>query len=108
MRIVYLGNNLTGLNVLRWLVEQNESIVGLGVHPDERAKHKKEMIAVSSLASTQIFDGSDINQLLCGITFFKVNTINYSNIFCTMIGTLQGLLHPLEGTMLYIWPHLLK
>lgn len=62
MRIVYLGNNLTGLNVLRWLVEQNESIVGLGVHPDERAKYKNEMIAVSSLASTQIFDGSGINQ----------------------------------------------
>jgi len=41
MRIVYLGNNLTGLNVLKLLVDQNEAIVGLGVHPDERAKYKK-------------------------------------------------------------------
>jgi len=62
MRIVYLGNNLTGLNVLKWLVKQNESIVGLAVHPDERAKYKGEMIATSGLESTQIFDGSRINR----------------------------------------------
>ncbi len=62
MRIVYLGNNLAGLNVLKLLVDQGESIVGLGVHPDERAKYKSEIIAVSGLESTQIFDGSSINQ----------------------------------------------
>ena len=62
MRIVYLGNNLTGLNVLKWLVEQNESIVGLTVHPDESAKYKNEIITTSGLEGTQIFDGGSINQ----------------------------------------------
>lgn len=62
MRIVYLGNNLTGLNVLRWLVERNELIVGLGVHPDDSAKYKSEIIAASGIDRKQVFDGSRINK----------------------------------------------
>jgi methionyl-tRNA formyltransferase len=62
MRIVYLGNNLTGLNVLKWLVGRNELIVGLAVHPDERAKYKNEIITTSGLKNTQIFNGNCINR----------------------------------------------
>jgi len=62
MKILYLGNNLTGLNVLEWLIEQGESIVGVSIHPDERAKYKNEIIAASRLSSKKIFDGSSINR----------------------------------------------
>lgn len=77
MRIIYLGNNLTGLNVLRWLIKEGESVVGLGVHHDGSDKYEREIIAVSGLKKDKIFDGGKINEpeIIEKIAFLKPDII---------------------------------
>lgn len=62
MRILYLGNNRVGRQVLRWLKEQREEIVGLVVHPPEKQKHGAEIIRESGLDAQNIFDGSILDK----------------------------------------------
>lgn len=49
MRILYLGNNRVGYEVLRWLKSQGADIVGLVVHPPEKQMHGEEIIATADL-----------------------------------------------------------
>lgn len=60
MRILYLGNNWTGWQVLKWLVEQEEQIVGLVVHPPSRQKYTDEILATVRLPPDRIFYGNDL------------------------------------------------
>ncbi len=62
MKILYFGNNRIGLEVLKWLKETGEEIVGLVVHPEERQKFGKEIIEVSGLSEDRIFDGSKLRE----------------------------------------------
>jgi len=62
IRILYMGNNLAGLEVLKWLKDRNENIVGLVVHPPEKRKYGEEIIHTSGLPSEFIFSGVEINQ----------------------------------------------
>jgi len=57
MRIIYMGNNWVGWQILEWLVKEKEEIIGLVVHPDERAKYRKEILECVSLPSKCIWDG---------------------------------------------------
>jgi methionyl-tRNA formyltransferase len=58
MRILFLGNNRLGWQVLQWLKQQNEEIVGLVIHPPHEQRFAAEIISVSGLAAEQVFDGS--------------------------------------------------
>jgi methionyl-tRNA formyltransferase len=62
MRILYLGNNWVGFQVLKWLKEQGEEVIGLILHPPELRKYGEEIINISGVDSSCIFDGSLIYQ----------------------------------------------
>jgi len=62
MRILYLGNNWLGYQILKWLKEQEEEVVGLVVHPKGKGKYRDEIIKCSALGQDAIFDGSQLNQ----------------------------------------------
>lgn len=62
MKILYFGNNQVGLEVLKWLKEKGEDIVGVVVHPAEKAKSGNEIIEISGLPEDKIFDGSTLRE----------------------------------------------
>ncbi len=57
-RLFCLGNNWVALQVLQWLKEQREEVVGLGVHTAENRTFAREIIEASELEDAHIFDGS--------------------------------------------------
>jgi methionyl-tRNA formyltransferase len=60
MRILYLGNNLLGVKVLAWLKAREENIVGMVVHPPEKAKYRQELIDL--VQGGPVWDGSTLRQ----------------------------------------------
>lgn len=61
MKILYFGNNTLGRDVLEWLIFQGEEIVGLVLNPESRRKNANDMIRLSGLPSSLIFDGSRLD-----------------------------------------------
>lgn len=62
MRILFLGNNWVGWQVVQWLREQDEQIVGLVIHPPQRRKFGDEIIRSAQVNSECVFDGSQLHQ----------------------------------------------
>jgi methionyl-tRNA formyltransferase len=62
MRILFLGNNWVGWQIVRWLREEGEQIVGLVVHPPHRSKFRDEIILGAQVSSGHIFNGSQLHQ----------------------------------------------
>jgi methionyl-tRNA formyltransferase len=62
MRILFLGNNWVGWQVMEWLQERDEQVVGLVIHPPEKQKYDDEIVDSVQLDPSCIFDGSRINQ----------------------------------------------
>jgi len=62
MRILFLGNNWVGWQIVRWLREQDEQIVGLVVHPPHRSKFRDEIIRSAHVRPECVFDGSRLHQ----------------------------------------------
>jgi methionyl-tRNA formyltransferase len=62
MRILFLGNNWVGFQVLKWLKEQNEQIIGLVMHPPEKRRYGEEIVKTAQLNFEHIFDGSELRQ----------------------------------------------
>jgi len=62
MRVLYLGNNWVGWQVLKWLKEQGEEIVGVVIHPTNKQKYASEILKVAALPSARIFDGSRLHR----------------------------------------------
>lgn len=62
MRILFLGNNWVGWQVLKWLKEQNEQIVGLVIHPPGKRKYGNEILDCAQVNPECIFDGSQLHQ----------------------------------------------
>jgi len=62
MRIFFLGNNWVGWQVLKWLKEQNEQIVGVAIHPLGKRKCGDEIIDCAQVSPEHIFDGAQIHQ----------------------------------------------
>jgi methionyl-tRNA formyltransferase len=56
MRVLFLGNNWLGWQVLRWLKEQHEEIAGLVLHPPQRRRYGEELSAEAD--AVPVFDGS--------------------------------------------------
>lgn len=61
MRVLYLGNNRLGLDVLSWLVDR-EDIVGLVINSPTKQKLVTEIVTVSRLSNDRIFLGADLEQ----------------------------------------------
>lgn len=61
MRILYLGNNWTGWQILRWLKSNNNQIVGLVLHSPDGQKYGKEIIKTAGVDSSNIFFGSELH-----------------------------------------------
>ena len=62
MRILYLGNNWLGWQVLKWLKEQGEDIVGLVVHPPGKQRYAGELLAEAGLPAAGIFEATRLNE----------------------------------------------
>jgi methionyl-tRNA formyltransferase len=63
MRVLFLGNNRTGLNALLRLKRQPEDeLVGLVVHPPERAKNREEILAAAELPTDRVFNGAELGE----------------------------------------------
>jgi methionyl-tRNA formyltransferase len=62
MRILFLGNNWVGWQIVSWLKEQGEEIVGVVSHPQERSKYGEEIIHTANVAHACVFDGSRLRQ----------------------------------------------
>jgi methionyl-tRNA formyltransferase len=61
MRIFCLCNNWLGWQALKWLRQQDDSIVGLAIHPQARAKYADE-IRGEAPAECPVFDGSTLTE----------------------------------------------
>jgi len=62
LRILFLGNNWVGWQIARWLIQQQENIVGLVLHPPSKRKYGEEILRDTAVNSTNIFDGSKLQQ----------------------------------------------
>lgn len=62
MRILLLGNNWVGWKVASWLMEQEEEIVGLVIHPHHRRKYGEEIMESAGVGPARIFDGSQLRR----------------------------------------------
>ncbi len=63
MRLIVLCNNWTGWQVLRWLVDQREQVVGVVVHPARSAKHRDEIVGEARrVECASVFDGDQLDR----------------------------------------------
>lgn len=62
MRILFLGNNWLGWQVVRWLAGRGEEIVGLVVHPPGRQKFTQEIVDSVNVDPPHVFTGSELHQ----------------------------------------------
>jgi len=55
VRILFLGNNWLGWQVLKWLKETGREIVGIVIHPEEKQKYAMEILQAADLPPERIF-----------------------------------------------------
>ncbi|MFX0142252.1 MAG: methionyl-tRNA formyltransferase [Candidatus Hodarchaeota archaeon] len=60
LKIIFFGNNRVALEVLKYLKQEKENIVGLVVHPDSRAKYKSEILEV--FPKKVVFEGDKLKE----------------------------------------------
>ena len=61
MKILFLGNNWLGWQVLKWLKETGREIVGLVIHPEEKRKYADEILRTASLPEERVFLATELN-----------------------------------------------
>ena len=57
MRVLYLANNRIGLDCLKVLLEQGDTLAGLVVHPAGKGKFRDEILALAGLPPERVFSG---------------------------------------------------
>jgi len=62
MRILFMGNNWVAWQVIRYLTELNENIVGLVIHPEDKQRYGKEIVDSANIDPSRIFDGSNLRE----------------------------------------------
>ncbi len=55
MRILFLGNNWLGWQVLKWLKETDREVVGIVIHPEEKQKYTREIIETAGLPAERVY-----------------------------------------------------
>ncbi len=73
MKILFMGNNWLGWQILCWLQEVGEEITGLVLHPDHKQKYGKEIKESASLPPERIFDGSRLRE---PVTLNAIKSLN--------------------------------
>jgi len=96
MRVVYFGNSRVGLDVLRWLVDQPDELVGLVVHPAESAKFRDVIIAASGLAADRVFNAPDLRD---SATVDRIANLNADIGFSSYFGYI------LRAKMIDLFPY---
>lgn len=61
MRILYFSNNRLGWRIGEWLRDAGEDIVGLVLHPPERAKFSDRLIEATGVPPDRIFDATKLS-----------------------------------------------
>lgn len=62
MRVVCFINNRVGYEVLRWLTENSEDVVGIVVHPAHKAKFSDEILGIADAHRLPVLDGSRLKE----------------------------------------------
>jgi len=62
MRILFMGNNWVAWQVIRYLTELNENIVGLVIHPEDKQRYARELVESANIDPSRIFDGSNLRK----------------------------------------------
>lgn len=63
MKVLFLGNNRVGRDILIWLLEQTaDEVVGVVLHPEQRRKHGEEMCKLAHLHQIPVISGNNLNQ----------------------------------------------
>ncbi len=62
MRILYMGNNWLGWQILTWLQDQGETIAGLVLHPPDKRKYGLELLACARQSGIPVFDAAKLRQ----------------------------------------------
>ncbi len=60
MRIFFLGNNRLGHQVLSWLRQRREEIVGMALHPESRRSFGPQILEAADLPPERVFDASKL------------------------------------------------
>jgi methionyl-tRNA formyltransferase len=60
LRILTLANNRVGLGAVELLRRDGTEIAGLVVHPEDRARHRAEIIQAAGVPADRIFDGATL------------------------------------------------
>jgi Trk K+ transport system NAD-binding subunit len=55
MRILFMGNNWVAWQVIRYLTELNENIVGLVLHPEDKQRYAKEIVESTNIDPLHCF-----------------------------------------------------
>jgi len=62
MKLFVFGNNEIAWRVIQWLREQEESIVGLALHPPEKRRCGDEILRQSGADPAHVFDGARLHE----------------------------------------------
>jgi methionyl-tRNA formyltransferase len=57
-----MGNNWVGWQIIRYLKERNEDVVGLIIHPKKKQRYGQEIIESAHIDPSQIFNGSKLRE----------------------------------------------
>ncbi len=60
MKVLYLANNRIGLDCLKVLLDQGDTLAGLVVHPAAKGKFRDEILALASLPAERVFPGERV------------------------------------------------
>lgn len=60
MRVLFLGNNRVGWEVIRWLRSREEQIVGVVLHPKDRRQYGEEILDAAGLEPQHVFEADHL------------------------------------------------
>jgi len=72
MKILFLGNNWLGWQILKWLKETGRNVVGLVIHPEEKQKYTDKILNAAGLPPECIFLASSLKKAK---TLEKIKTL---------------------------------
>lgn len=62
MKVLYLANGLTGLNVARFLAQRGDKVVGAVVHPEHEQRLASEIVDALALPKERVFTGDRLRE----------------------------------------------
>ena len=97
LKILFFANNRVGYEILKYLKNEDECIIGLVLHPDSDAKFKKEMIAL--FPDLTIIEGNRLKESLSIETITNLNPDIFISVYFGYILSLELLKIPIKGAI---------